>query len=230
MDRSLPFGLRSAPKIFSALADFIALVLHCHAIPHQLHYLDDFLFLVPPSSHRGVSLVAEVSGIFRMLGVPVATHKTEGPSTTLVFLGILIDTHAFELRLPVDKLTRLQELIQSWSGRRSCTRRELEYLLGYLSHTATVITQGHTFLRQLFSLLALDRAPHHYIRLNTSASADLLWLPAGMERFIILSNGSPVSRGLLRRIRFIWLRWIRQPSWLVLTADLIAVAPQFARR
>ena len=111
VDCSLPFGLRSAPKIFSALADFITWVLHCHAIPHQLHYLDDFLFLVLPSSHRGVSLVAEVSGIFRMLGIPVAMHKTEGPSTTLVFLGILIDTHAFELRLPVDKLTRLQELI-----------------------------------------------------------------------------------------------------------------------
>ena len=186
VDRSLPFGLRSAHKIFSALADFIAWVLHCHAIPYQLHYLDDFLFLVPPSSHRGVSLVAEVSGIFRMLGVPVATHKTEGPSTTLVFLGILIDTHALELRLPIEKLTRLQELIQSWSGRRSCTRRELESLLGSLSHAATVITQGRTFLRQLFSLLALDRAPHHYIRLNTSAKADLLWWKVFLQEW----NGS----------------------------------------
>lgn len=45
------------------------------------------------------------------LGIPVAVQKTEGPSTTLVFLGILIDTYAFELRLPIDKLSRLQDLV-----------------------------------------------------------------------------------------------------------------------
>ena len=43
IDRALPFGLRSAPKIFSVVADFIAWVLHNHNIAHQLHYLGDFL-------------------------------------------------------------------------------------------------------------------------------------------------------------------------------------------
>lgn len=50
VDRALPFGLRSAPKIFSAVADFISWVLHCHGIAHQLHYLDDYLFLGAPQS------------------------------------------------------------------------------------------------------------------------------------------------------------------------------------
>ena len=48
MDRAFPIGLCSAPKIFNALADFIAWVLHQHGIAHQLHYPDDFLFLEPP--------------------------------------------------------------------------------------------------------------------------------------------------------------------------------------
>ena len=39
----------------------------------------------------------------------------------------------------------------------------------------TSVRQGRTFLRQLFPLLSLDRAPHHYIRLNAGARADLLW-------------------------------------------------------
>ena len=56
----------------------------------------------------------------------MASHKTEGPATTIVFLGILIDTHTFELQLPTDKLARIRVLLQSWSGRRSCTRKELE--------------------------------------------------------------------------------------------------------
>ena len=41
----------------------------------------------------------------RELGVPVATHKTEGPATQLTFLGIQADTLAMSLSLLRDKLT-----------------------------------------------------------------------------------------------------------------------------
>ncbi len=105
----------------------------------------------------------------------MATQKTEGPATAIAFLGILIDSHAFELRLPAERLTRLQDLIRSWSAKKFCSRKELESLLGHLSHAAMVIKQGRTFLRQLFPLLALDRAAHHSIRLNAGARADLTW-------------------------------------------------------
>ena len=52
-DCALPFGLRSAPKIFSAVADVISWTLHVAGIPHQLHYLDDFLFLGVPNTDEG---------------------------------------------------------------------------------------------------------------------------------------------------------------------------------
>jgi len=171
----LPFGLRSAPKIFNAVADFIAWVLACNGIHYQLHYLDDFLFLAAQDSNLRSQVLSIALQTLRQLGIPVAVHKTEGPTTVLIFLGILIDTHRFELRLPSDKLLRLQEMIATWTRKRTCQRKELESLLGHLCHAATVIHQGRTFLRSLFPLLALDRAPHHYIRLNLAARADLLW-------------------------------------------------------
>ena len=175
LDRALPFGLRSAPKIFNALADFVTWILASSGIQYQLHYLDDFLFLVSPSSSKGEQILSVVLEILQRLGIPVALNKTEGPTTVLIFLGILIDTHNFELRLPSDKLQRLKELITQWSSKRFCSRSELESLTGHLSHAATVIRQGRTFLRQLFPLLSLDRAPHHYIRLNAGVRADLAW-------------------------------------------------------
>ena len=52
VDRALPFGLRSVPKIFSAVADMLAWALHCVGIQHQIHYLDDFLFMVPPNQTK----------------------------------------------------------------------------------------------------------------------------------------------------------------------------------
>ena len=45
VDRALPFGLRSAPKAFSAVADMLASALHSSGIWHQICYLDGFLFM-----------------------------------------------------------------------------------------------------------------------------------------------------------------------------------------
>ena len=54
------------------------------------------------------------------------------------------------LRLPADKLHRLQALLSSRCARKSCTKMELESLLGHLSHAALVVRPGCTFLHQLF--------------------------------------------------------------------------------
>jgi len=154
-------------KLFNAVADTITWVLSQHGITHLLHYLDDFLFLAAPLSQEGEQILRIALETFKALGIPVAAHKTVGPLTILTFLGILIDTHTFELRLPADKLTQLQQMIRHWITRRSCTVRELESLLGHLSHAATVIVHGRTFLRQLFSLLSTERPKHHFVCLNS---------------------------------------------------------------
>ena len=52
VDRNLPFGLRSAPKIFSAFADMLAWCLHCQGVRFILHFLDDFLILGPPGTQE----------------------------------------------------------------------------------------------------------------------------------------------------------------------------------
>ena len=44
VDRALPFGLQSASKLFSAVADAIAWFLYSNGVEYLLHYLDDFLF------------------------------------------------------------------------------------------------------------------------------------------------------------------------------------------
>ena len=48
IDRVLPFGLRSAPKLFSALTDAMMWILLERGVESALHYLDDFLLLGPP--------------------------------------------------------------------------------------------------------------------------------------------------------------------------------------
>ena len=49
VDNALPFWLRSAPKLFMAVADAVGWALTRTGTPYLIHYLDDFLFFVPPS-------------------------------------------------------------------------------------------------------------------------------------------------------------------------------------
>ena len=183
MDRSLPFGLRSAPKLFTAVADAMTWALFSRGIRFLLHYLDDFLFVGHPGSQEASRAKDIATAVFSELGVPIATHKTEGPSTQVSFLGFLIDTQAFQLRLPEDKLARLKELVRDWRGRRTCTRKQMESLLGQLSHAATAVRPGRLFLRQLFRLLPSAPEPYHFIRLNVSVRADLSWWSFFLEEW-----------------------------------------------
>ena len=183
VDRALPFGLRSAPKVFSTVADMIAWALHRAGIEHQIHYLDDFLLMTAPNTADGEKALAIALQVFQDLGVPVAAHKTEGPATVVIFLGILVDTVSFELRLPMEKIRRMQALLKSWATKKACTRRELESLIGHLSHAASVVRQGRTFLRQLFDLLHLGRTPFQFIRLNAGARADLAWWRCFLQKW-----------------------------------------------
>ena len=53
VDPMLPFGLRSAPKIFIAIADALNWYLQWRGIPEVYHYLDDFIIIAPPKHHSG---------------------------------------------------------------------------------------------------------------------------------------------------------------------------------
>ena len=175
VDRCLPFGLRSVPKIFSAVADSFTWALYCRGIRYVMHYLDDFLLIGPPGTNEASSAAELATRTFEHLGVPIALDKTEGPSTCITYLGIVVDTNALQLRLPEPKLRRVQLLLQEWWDKRSCTRKELERLLGHLSHAAIIIRPGRIFLRQLFSLLPQAPRPNHFVRLNNQVRADLRW-------------------------------------------------------
>lgn len=175
IDTALPFGLRSAPKVFSALADALAWILHSRGVTHQLHYLDDFLLVGPPQSLGCAQSLQTTLSICEELGVPVAAHKTEGPSSALTFLGIRIDTVSMELSLPPEKLVRTIAMVLEWRERKVATKKQLQSLIGTLSHAATVVVPGRTFLRRLIETMAIPKLQHHHVRLNREFQSDIQW-------------------------------------------------------
>ena len=89
---ALPFGLRSAPKIFNAVADFLAWMLHCEGVSPHIHHLDDFLVFGSPQSNIAAVAKSHVETVFSQIGAPLIHCKTEGPTTVLTFLGVRINS------------------------------------------------------------------------------------------------------------------------------------------
>ena len=95
IDRALPFGLRSAPKLFSALTGAMMWILHRKGVRTVLHYLDDFLLLGPPDRQVCRNNLELTLSLCQELGFPVAPEiQTEGLSTSITFLGVELDSVA----------------------------------------------------------------------------------------------------------------------------------------
>ena len=184
LDKFLPFGLRSAPKIFSAVADAAQWILLHNGVKLSLHYLDDFIMV------EGDLVAAEearelLCSTFEKLGLPLEPSKLEGPSTCLTFLGIEVDTLNLQLRLPADKLARLIDLLEETHGRKHILKKELESLTGLLQYAAKVVRPGRAFIQRLYALEKVGSAPDHKIRLNKPARADVMW----WQMFVSSWNG-----------------------------------------
>ena len=175
VDTTLPFGLRSAPMIFSAVADGLEFMIRQAGVKDVDHYLDDFVLVGPPKSKVcSVSLQTSLR-VCGDSGLPLAGEKTVGPATLIPLLGIELDSEQLELRLPPEKLTKLCELVSKWRRRKCCTKRELQSLAGHLNHACKVVRPGRRFLRGVFGLLSHFKKPTHMIRLNAAFRADLEW-------------------------------------------------------
>ena len=194
VDTAVPFGLRSAPKVFTALADGLEWILRARGSCEVIHYLDDYLFIGPPGSSECSKSLHLAVRTCTELGVPLAMEKQEGPAHQLVFLGIVIDSANLELRLPADKLQRLLVAVQEWQSRRVCTKRELLSLIGQLQHATRIVKPGRPFLRRMIDMASSVKALHHHVHLRGGFKADLQWWALFLQRWngisMMMSLGS----------------------------------------
>ena len=210
VDTVLPFGLRSAPKIFSAVADGLMWIMHSNGALPSLHYRDDFLLLGRPATNDCGEALRTVLSLCEEQGVPVAPEKTEGPKSTLTFLGIEIDAQALQLRLPEDKLADLKARLAYWgpgpssrTARRLGKKRDLLSLIGVLHHAAKVIKPGRTFVRSLIDASMTVKSLDHHVHLNARARADITWwhLFAVLERDLYPPSPSARPLHVFGRVR-----------------------------
>ena len=140
----------------------------------------------------------------------MAPEKTEGPGTTITFLGIEIDTVACQLCFPQGQPGC--NLVPHRSG-----KKDLLSLIGFLNHAATLVRHGQGFLCSIMDALQ---------QLNVLVSADISWLhtfienwngnslvlPAVPAYFIMLDASGTWGCGALHSNQWLQVAW--PPEWV----------------
>ena len=84
-------------------------------------YLHDFYRAeYPPLT---ASAFSQLSLLFHQLGLDSATDKDSPPSTSIICLGISVDTVAFILEVPTTRLTDLQAELTTWQAASFFTKK-----------------------------------------------------------------------------------------------------------
>lgn len=172
----LVFGSRSSPKLFDNLSQAICwIAYHNYGIQNILHLLDDFL-VVEPAGSQAQATMDRFLAVFSTLRVPIGAHKTVGPCTMLEYLGVYLDSHRNESRLPVEKIERIVNFLDAFKLKRSATKRELLSLLGHMNFASRCVKPGRSFVSHLIALSSTVKELHYRVKLTEECRADLnMW-------------------------------------------------------
>nr|XP_056702553.1 UPF0606 protein KIAA1549 homolog [Euleptes europaea] len=150
--RPLPFGLASAPRVFTKILVTVMAVLRQEGI--QVHpYLDDIL-ICAQSREQSVQHTTTVVQILQAHGYIINFKKSSLiPSRSLVHLGVRIDSQTNSLSLPPERVYKIVNLASSVIKSRSTRLMRLAKLLGLMMSCIAVVPWARFHSRPLQWLL-----------------------------------------------------------------------------
>ena len=158
-----------------------------HNITNIVKVLDDFLFIGNSYEECNTALNTFLA-VCTDLGVPIANDKTVGPTKSLSFLGITLNTHNLTAALPIDKVNKYLDHTKSLLFSTHTSLRDLKSLIGKLQFATYIFFGGACYLRTLHDATIGKRKPSAKIRISKNMKEDLLtWY-----RFLLLRNYKPI--------------------------------------
>lgn len=113
--------------------------------------------------------------IFKRLNIPMLMKKTVGPTTSLEYIGVILDSEEIEARFPQDKIERICSFVSDFLNRSSVIYSQLLKFLGHFKFAAIMVLPGRVFTSLLINLSTSVKNLHYYV--TQASKEDLsMWL------------------------------------------------------
>ncbi|XP_064076265.1 uncharacterized protein LOC135194585 [Vanessa tameamea] len=148
----LPFGLASAPHLFSSVTCWVAETLRAKGC-RVLVYLDDYLIVNQNRSKLCLQASEAVRHLEDLGWILNYKKSILTPTQDLEYLGIRWQTLENRMSLPEKRISSLKATINQSLLKRQITLRELQSVLGQFNFANFVIPRGRLHCRQAQILL-----------------------------------------------------------------------------
>ena len=91
--------------------------------------------------------------VIEHLGLTISAKKLVAPTTSAVCLGVHIDTVKGTVTVPAEKMRQIKESITEWQNKATCTKCQLQSLLGQLLYIHKCVRPARAFLYRMLDLL-----------------------------------------------------------------------------
>ena len=188
VDKCLPFGASISCSHFQRFSNALRAIVEGIAGKVQRalisNYLDDFLFI--HFTKNGCEYIVIVFlDVCKQISFPVALEKTEWSTTTIIFLGMLLDGKNHTLSISMERRDEILHLIRKFMHKKKSTIKNLQQLAGHLNFINRAVVPGRAFTRRMYAKFSgsnlLDNKgrslkPHHHVKLDREFRLDCaLW-------------------------------------------------------
>jgi hypothetical protein len=184
------FGLSTAPLHFHRIMRQIVRFLRAIGV-RLINYLDDFLFA--ERREKVDDLVELIKFLLPCLGLRFNKKCVWQPKQEVNFLGLLVNSQKFEVRVSAEKMQNLTDLSASLLETAKLNRPvpidTLRSLTGKLLSVSLAIPAVKVWTRALFSCIARAGPCDELVHLDRDARAELTFWT---ERITAL-NGCPIA-------------------------------------
>ena len=147
-----------------------------------VNYIDDFVgFGTPDVARHAYDCLYNILGT---LDLTVSQKKLFNPGTRVPCLGVIIDMVDTSISIPEEKLQQIKQTVAEWGVKKTCTRHQLQSLLGQLLYIHKCVKLARLFVNRMLQLLRINYA-NSTIVLTGDLFCDLNWF----SRFLTRYNG-----------------------------------------
>ena len=175
VDLCFPFGASISCSHFQGVSNAVAHLVKFRTKKDLVNYLDDYFFVTMIKLICN-NQVDTFLAVCHEICFPVSLEKTFWDFTTMTFLGFLLDTVKQLILIPVEKLDRAINQIDTLLSKKKVTVHHIQKLCGFLNFLGRCIIPGRTFTRRLCAYIAGYLKPHHHVKVNQEMKMDLqIW-------------------------------------------------------